>query len=498
MRITLTILLLAFSFIATAQKKMQKVKILNADSLVFDTKFGKDLRRLYGNVKFKHKDALMSCDSAYFYSKSNRFIAFDNIHIHQSDTVHVYGDSLNYEGTSGIAKLRGNVKMLDSKMTLTTNFLDYDAANNYGYYYGGGKIVDNDNTLTSKIGYFYSETNTLFFKDSVDLVNSQYSIASDTLKYQVNSQLSHFFGPTTIISENDFIYCENGWYDGINETAEFKKNAYLNSKEQYLYGDSLYFDRNKGIGEAFKNVLVKDTLQELELYGQYGYMQQKTEYCFVTDSILLIKALGEDSLYMHADSIVCYRDTADSARIVDAYRNVKFFKTDVQGKCDSLSYHFKDSIIELHHEPVIWSENNQISGKKIQIKLEKNQLREMIVEGKSFLVSQDTVSYDFNQIKGKELTATFANQQLETVVVKSNSEAIYHMIDNEEKMGINKVQCSLINIYFEEGVLSRIDFKQNPSGTIYPTNHLSDKELYLLGFSWLKKVRPTNAKDIFK
>jgi len=496
----LPLIFLCFGSITASAKKTQKaqkVRILNADSLVFEKDRGNDLRRLYGHVKFKHKDAVMSCDSAYFYSKANRFVAFDNIHINQSDTLHVYGDSLDYDGKTGIAKLRGSVKMVDSKMTLTTNYLDYDAANSYGYYYGGGRIVNTDNRLTSKIGYYYSNTNTLFFKDSVRLINDDYWIDSDTLKYQVDSEMSYFFGPTTILSDNDFIYCENGWYDGINENAQFGVNAYLNSKEQYLYGDSLYYDRNKGIGEAFRNVLIRDTLQQLDLHGQYGFLQQKPEYCYVTDSILLVKPLDNDTLFLHSDSIVCYQDTIDSARVVMAYKKVRFYKTDVQGKCDSLVYHFRDSSIEMHTKPVLWSDNNQISGKKITINIKDNQVDRLTVSDKSFLVSQDSLFLDFNQIRGKKLIGFFKNQNLKRVEMHSNSEAIYHMIDGDEKMGVNKVQCSLINIYFEKGKLYQIDFKKSPSGTIYPDKYLTKKELYLNGFSWLKRIRPQNATDVF-
>lgn len=483
--------------VAQQAPAFQKVKIMNADSLVFEHSRGSDLRRLYGHVKFKHKDAIMNCDSAYFYSESNRFVAFDNIHINQSDTLHVYGDSLNYDGKTGVAKLRSRVRMVDSKMTLTTDYLDYDAANSYGYYYGGGRIVDADNRLTSKIGYYYSNTNTLFFKDSVRLINDDYWIDSDTLKYLVDYEMSYFYGPTTIISDSDYIYCENGWYDGINELARFGKNAYLNSDEQYLYGDSLYFDRNKGVGEAFRNVLIRDTLQKLDLYGQYGYMKQEPEYCYVTDSILLVKPLEGDTLYLHSDSIVCYTDTLDSARVVMAYRKVRFYKTDVQGKCDSLVYHFKDSTIEMFIKPVLWSDNNQINGDKILIEIKDNEVHSLTVDKSAFLVSQDSVFADFNQIRGRKLVAFFKEQQLNKVEVHDNSEAIYHMVDGDEKMGVNKVRCSQINIYFENGELYQIDFKKSPSGTIYPTNYLKKEELYLNGFEWKKYVRPLNADDVF-
>ena len=53
-----------------------QIEIINADKISFNKKNNKDRQVLTGNVKTKHKDRFMSCDSAYYYANDNKIEAF--------------------------------------------------------------------------------------------------------------------------------------------------------------------------------------------------------------------------------------------------------------------------------------------------------------------------------------------------------------------------------------------------------------------------------------
>ncbi len=130
--LTLAVLFVAMAFQTFAQKKT-KVELLNANTLEYDESLGKNVRRLIGDVRLKHEDALMTCDSAYMYSETNSFDAFGNVHIYQGDSVQLFGDSLKYNGNTRKAQLNGNVKLIDKDMTLTSTNLNYDRKTKMGY-----------------------------------------------------------------------------------------------------------------------------------------------------------------------------------------------------------------------------------------------------------------------------------------------------------------------------------------------------------------------------
>ena len=149
--------------VVNAQQK-SRVEILGAD--LFEgqvTQFGNS-KKLIGNVKLKQENTLMYCDSAILFDDSNMVKAYSNVRINHNDSIRMEGDYLKYDGNLKQAYMEGNVKMYDKSMTLTTNQLNFDMANNVGYYLNNAQIMSDKNNLTSQFGYYYSRTRNFFFK----------------------------------------------------------------------------------------------------------------------------------------------------------------------------------------------------------------------------------------------------------------------------------------------------------------------------------------------
>ena len=155
----------------------------------------------------------MYCDSAYFYANNNSLDAFSRVHIVQGDTVDLYGEFLHYDGNTRIAQIRQKVRLIGKNTKLITQALDFDLGRNIGYYTNHADIESGENKLSSRQGYYYSREQMYYFRDSVVLRNPDYTIYSDTLQYHTPTKVAYFFGPTEIIGDSSYIYCENGWYN---------------------------------------------------------------------------------------------------------------------------------------------------------------------------------------------------------------------------------------------------------------------------------------------
>jgi lipopolysaccharide export system protein LptA len=481
-----------------AQKKT-KVEILNANTLEYDENLEKNVRRLIGNVQLKHEDAIMTCDSAYMYTETNSFDAFGNVHIYQGDSIQLFGDSLKYNGNTRKAQLNGNVRLIDKDMMLTSNNLNYDLKTKLAYYYGGGIIVSNKNNinLKSNQGYYYTQTKEFFFKDKVVLKHPQYEMFSDTLKYNTFTEITYFYGPTRIISDSNLIYCENGWYDTRNDISQYSKNAYLFSKEQKLFGDSLHYDRKLGIGKAFKNITIIDTIQKIMVNGDYAVHYEKENRSIVTGKTMLTLMFDNDSLFLHADTLLSVFDSTQTHRTLFAYHKVKFFKNDMQGKCDSLVYTFQDSLIRLFNDPILWSDENQLSAEYIEIKMHDGKAEQLEMKNMAFIISQEDTT-KFNQIKGKNMTGYFENNQLSFVDVREDGQTVYYVKeDNGNYIGVNKAESDNIRIYLEDKAVKKITFLKKTKATLYPLDQAKEDELRLNGFNWRSTIRPKNIEEIF-
>ena len=122
MKILFNILLL-LSFLTAASQKPANIRLVKADNLKPVKYNGVEVMRLNGDVQFRHKKTKLRSDSAYLYEQENALDAYGHIYINDNDSIHIYGDSLHFDGNTGIAELHGNVSLNDRNMTLTTNHM---------------------------------------------------------------------------------------------------------------------------------------------------------------------------------------------------------------------------------------------------------------------------------------------------------------------------------------------------------------------------------------
>jgi lipopolysaccharide export system protein LptA len=474
----------------------QVIEILHSEYMEYDKNLGTGVVKYVGKVAFKQEEVLMYCDSAYFFTNENRVQAYDNIHIIQGDTLHLYGDLLNYYGDNKMAEFRKNVTLIDKETTLTTEFLDFDLENNIGYYERHGHVINGDNTLDSRKGYYYSESKNLNFIDSVVIVNPDYDIYADTLLYHTDTEVAHFLGPTQIISPDNYIYCENGWYDTKNNISQFNENAYLVSDGQILSGDSLYYERDSGLGLAYDNVQLYDSAQDIILRGKYAKYIEEPEFALLTDSAVFIQISEEDSLFLHSDTLRSILDTTGQFKIITTWYKVKFYRADIQGKCDSLVYIESDSVFHLFGDPVLWSEEHQLTAEQMNIHMANDEPDYLEMTNSAFIISQDN-STQYNQIHGRTMTGHFSESQLNRVEVEGNGQSIYFARDSIDLIGINKGISSNIRMILLDGQIARIIMLDSPSAILHPPDQLNQEDMYLSGFLWLDHHRPRRKEDIF-
>ncbi|MEM9024170.1 MAG: OstA-like protein, partial [Bacteroidota bacterium] len=368
------------------KEKPQKIEIKQAGSLRYDDSKGIKAQRLVDDVIFKTQNALMYCDSAYLYSDANRLEAFGNVRITEGDSIELRGDTMYYDGNTDLSQVRGNITLEDNNTLLTTRYLDYNGQTDMVYYLGGGRIVNKSSTdtLTSTYGYYFPKQKTYYFKDSVVMRTPAYTIHCDTMQYNTLTEITRFFGPTNITGDSSNIYCERGWYDPKNDRAMFKQHAYIQRNAQELAGDSVFYNRATGIGEAFGNVAIRDTVENFIVKGDWGINYEKDSLSIVTGHAELIQVFARDSLFLHADTLYSSFDSTRQHRIIQAYHGVRFFKPDLQGKCDSLVFSNADTTIRMYVDPVIWSDANQLTADTIILRNRDGELDRMWMDHNAF------------------------------------------------------------------------------------------------------------------
>ena len=478
--------------------KKTSVFLENAETFSYDKDLMADGQLLKGNVRFRHDDAYLYCDSAYFFEERNSFNAYGHVRIVQGDTLFIYGDVLYYDGDTKMARLRKNVRMHNRTVRLTTDSLNYDRGANVGYYFTGGKLTDATNTLTSKFGYYYPGLEMALFRGKVRLTNPNFVMDADTLKYFTETDLAQILGPTTVLYEKETtIYSEKGWYDTKTEQSELLLNSLITHQDgKTLKGDTIFYDKKKGIGRAHHHVELDDTVKKVSLRGHYLYYKEEGDVALAKDSALMIDHSTADTLYLNADTLFSYAvDSVD--KVVEAFYNVRVFRKDVQAVCDSARYETRDSVLHLMKMPILWSDNQQITGDTIRIFSVNGAVERLQIINSAFVCQQED-STRFNQLAGKEITAYVADGELYRVDVRGNAQSLFFPREADSTMiGMNQTESSFLTVYLKKQKIDRIVLYPAPIGVMTPLDQVIAESMYLPNYSWQVAIRPQKWEDVF-
>jgi len=456
-----------------------------------------------GQVYIVHEGVEMWCDQAYVYVKDNFVKAYGKVRITQGDTVTMDSKYAEYNGNTQFAFASGDVLLTEPQTTLRTDTLYFDRIKQQAYYRSGGTVVDTASVLTSRIGRYYAESKKYQFLSNVVITNPKYVVNAPQLDFYSETGGAYLYGESTIVSETSTVYCERGYYDTRGDIGYFVKNSRVDYNNRILYGDSIYFDRNRSFASATNNIKVLDTINKSVIRGHYAEVFREKDSMFITKRALVVTLRDNDSVYVHADTL---RVTGKPEnRIITGFYRARMFKRGLpgeqptSGKCDSIFVDEKAGITKLFRDPVLWSGENQMTGDTIHILSNKQteQLDTLKVFRNAFLIQKDSAGY--NQTKGERLIGLFTNNELDTVNIIKNAEVIfYSRNDKDELVGINNTICSSIQMYLKNQQIEGVRFIKQAKSKLYPPSKFPENARILPGFNWRGDERLFEVEDLFK
>jgi lipopolysaccharide export system protein LptA len=475
------------------QAYAQQIQILNSDELRYDGKLKAKIGR--GNIRVIHDGVYIQCDSAII-SDNNTMDGIGNVYIYQPDTFDLRGKRVFYNGNTKQARVSGDIVLSDKQMVLTTPFIDYDTENKTGSYSAGGQILSGEDKLTSRLGFYDSRNQMAYFKQQVKLVNPGYTMESDTLQYHTASQTAYFKGPTVIQSDNNRITCVKGYYNTKSNLASFTNRATLFGETSVISADSFFYNRNSGLGKAFGHIVLHDTTEDIRVYGQQGWYNEKQKIAHIYTEPMAEKLMDKDTMLLLADTFFYYGDTLNKR--LEAYPAAQIFSEDMQGVCDTLLYLVQDSMMRLIHDPILWNEKNQITGDTITLFLKNKKMDHMKVRYNGFIASE-LPEGRFDQISGKEIDHYFVDNKLRMVDVLGQAESIYYSRESDTGafIGANTISCGQMRVFLDSVGIKDIRFYKSPSpdGMLYPPHEIPVDQQKLPNLNWQITRKP--KKDYF-
>jgi lipopolysaccharide export system protein LptA len=291
-----TLIVFILTGLSVQAQKQDELKLLSSSHIIT----GKDGNILFYRPVYEHVGSTLSSDSGYLHKDNigrQFFEAFGNVIITQPDGTQIFSNKLHYEAAMQLATLTGAVRMVStSGSILTTDHLVYNMRSKIGNYYSGGRILSGSDTITSQRATYFENTGESYFNQKVVVRSTNVKVYTDSMKYNGNTRITDFYGPTNIKgNKGENLYTEKGRYHMATGQAYFSKNNLYTEGTKFLKGDSLFYDRQVGIGKAVKNVVFVDTLDKFYAYGGFGLYNGRNESITMTDKPLIISVVKKDS-----------------------------------------------------------------------------------------------------------------------------------------------------------------------------------------------------------
>ena len=552
---------LVFTEITQAQNR-KKVEILHCDVLDFNARIIADAQRLLGNVNITVDGALMWCDSMYLYTSNSvdafgnvHIVRGDTLNMYADFTHYdpatklakarrnvklidkqmtLTTDSLDYSMVNDLASYNYSGTVKDSTNVLKSIIGQYFVNQKKAYFKTKVDGVTKDYKIKSDTLIYFTDTKKVFIEGPTTIFNEKDTLYAEYGWYDSMKSYASLTKRPKIWNEKQKVKADSIFYDKQNGEGLAMGHARIQDIENSIIvvGNQVkYNDITKIASATDSAVLIQySKTDSLFLHADYlktmpdtvGPKKTVQDKKFpkkpiikggTPDSLSVAKTstalLAEQKLYK--DSLISGKIVADSlrtdtlatkppkdARLVLAYHRVRFFRDDIQGKCDSLTYWSKDSTIQMFTHPVIWSDKNQISANYIEMINRAKDPDEIRMKDDAFIIAMEDDSLRFNQIKGKNMTGYIRNNELAKIDVNGNGQSNYYARDKNGVIGLNKAESSNITIYMNKGKVKKIAFIKSPDGELKPLAELESGDKLLPGFNWQAEIRPKNKEDIFR
>lgn len=492
-----------------------RIHIINADEIKKDTKYDGN-RYFVGNVQIEHQGSILYADEVVVYDAENFVRAIGNTKLQNSDGSVITAAEMEYDGNSQKGVAKKNVVLTDPKGTvIKTQTMYYDRMANQAYFNTGGTIFDGKSTTYTKSATYYLTTRVVDLSGDVKIVDNDYTLEGRNVVQNQNTNIVDINGYTVITNNKNpknRIVTEKGTHNLNTKESFLTKNSKIFYNDKILTGDEMYYNQLTGFGKATGNVTLDDPLEKRYLKGGYGEIFEKKDSAMMTKSPYAVKILEKDSIYFASEKILSYQkpDSADITKkksFLRAFRKARIYKSNAQGRADSIAFNETDGIMHMYTEPILWSGEKQVTGDKIEayFNTETENIDSLKVIGNALAISKvDSLNLvdEFNQVKGKLMTVYYEGRDIKEVKVIGNAQAITFADEEnkttkrQERIGVALTACGIIGSLFDEQKLQIISCSIGATSTIYPMSKIEPEKRKFSDFNWNTKDRIRKWQDI--
>jgi lipopolysaccharide export system protein LptA len=483
------------------------VALVNRDQKLFTERLDYDLNTkiatYFEGATLTNNETQLSSKRGYYYVRANEVFFRDSVVV-IDPSFSLRADTLKFNTESRTVFFLGPTLITTDSSKIYCEDGFYNTANNLAEFRKNAQYLRKDQRATATIIRYNGNKKEYTLDGDAHFTDTNQDAKADVIRYEEQNDKYFLIGKANYRDSTRNITADEIIYDRKNELYSTKGRSLISDPPQLLEADAVAYAEGRGLGVASGNIIWRDTSANLTILCERADFDRKTNYLKASGGRngrpMLITLIEEDSLYLSADTLLANQAIdsirQDTSRLLFAYHAVRIFKSNLQAVCDSLAYTSQDSIFRLFQEPIIWSDTSQFVADTVHIQLRNERLDQIFLYNNAFIVNSPDEIY-FNQIKGRNVIATFEESELRKMDVQGNAESVYYALDEQNAyIGVNKVVCSDMVMYFGNNTIDKIKFYSQPQSTLYPMRQANHKDLEMPGFRWEILLRPKSSDDV--
>lgn len=403
-------------------------------------------------------------------------------------------------------KFLQKVEMTTDSMVLKSDSLAYWSAVNRVDFLGSTYAWQEDGFLSAMSGWYDRDKEHYNFERSAYLLNKENEVWAERILYMNDSSRAELFNNVQILdtAQSMIIFSDYAKYRGEPVYAELYKNpsiAYYSIEDGVK--DTLFFAADtikyktvsrKSVDSLSYKAFLKRYQESkrdpiAEMYGK----KVSTPPPLKKGEEVEIEITAEETAVEETAVEETAKDTL--YRYIDANKNVRFFRSNLQGRSDSLSFNSIDSIIRLYKNPVIWSEDNQFTSDSIQIVISEKRLKRADLMSNAFVISKED-SIHFNQIKATDISAYFQNGELSRFDAFGGVSVLFFIAEDSIITTMNQKESRAMKAIIQDKQISKVWYYENVQSDAYPIIDLDKSKKRLRGFKLRLSERPLSRLDV--
>ncbi len=347
----------------------------------------------------------------------------------------------------------------------------------------------------------YLNRNEVELIGSVKIIRDTVTLTAKKGRYFGNTKRADGEGNVKLKTPHVILYADIGTYYMDEERAFFQRNVRVIDSTTVIYADQLTYFEKERKSEALLNVRIVNPDDNLTMFGNYLIHSDSTHYSKMTESPRLIQIdtteKGEiDTLAVKSMTMESYDDSTKRMIVKDS---VVIVRGELSARSGLVKFYRQEGKIDLFEKPIVWYQENQVTGDSIFLVLDKNHLKTASIKTRAFVLSQSDSAYPvrYNQLTGRSILMTFKENKLQQTFVQKNAISLYFLYGDSAGNGVNKTSGDAILMKFDSGKPETIKITAGIEGFYYPENLLQkDESLYNLDGFFLRTDRP-KFKTVF-